>query len=74
MIAAFNYILVFRAPYLLVFTESALEVFDVNSAQWVQTVSLKKVNFTSGIAVYVHLHCIKHVHVHYSRVHRQQAV
>ncbi len=44
VIITFNFVLVFRAPYLLVFTESALEVFDVNSAQWVQTVSLKKVN------------------------------
>ena len=39
----FYCLVVYRAPYLLVFTESALEVFDVNSAQWIQTISIKKV-------------------------------
>lgn len=33
----------YTAPYLTVFSENALDVFDVRRAEWVQTVPLKKV-------------------------------
>ncbi|KAL2805831.1 serine/threonine-protein kinase MRCK gamma [Daubentonia madagascariensis] len=33
----------YAAPYLTVFSESAIDVFDVRRAEWVQTVPLKKV-------------------------------
>lgn len=33
----------YAAPYLTVFSENAIDVFDVRKAEWVQTVPLKKV-------------------------------
>ena len=33
----------YAAPYLTVFSENAIDVFDVRRAEWVQTVPLKKV-------------------------------
>ncbi|XP_037694284.1 serine/threonine-protein kinase MRCK gamma isoform X3 [Choloepus didactylus] len=33
----------YAAPYLTVFSENAIDVFDVRRAEWVQTVALKKV-------------------------------
>lgn len=33
----------YTAPYLTVFSENAIDVFDVRKAEWVQTVPLKKV-------------------------------
>ncbi|KAJ6656916.1 hypothetical protein lerEdw1_002917 [Lerista edwardsae] len=33
----------YNSPYLSVFSENALDVFDVRKAEWIQTVSLKKV-------------------------------
>ncbi|XP_008591497.1 PREDICTED: serine/threonine-protein kinase MRCK alpha-like [Galeopterus variegatus] len=33
----------YNAPYLLVYSENAVDIFDVNSAEWVQTVPLRKV-------------------------------
>uniref|UniRef100_A0A670JY47 non-specific serine/threonine protein kinase n=1 Tax=Podarcis muralis TaxID=64176 RepID=A0A670JY47_PODMU len=33
----------YNAPYLSVFSENAVDVFDVRKAEWIQTVSLKKV-------------------------------
>lgn len=33
----------YTAPYLTVFSENAIDVFDVRRAEWVQTVPLKKV-------------------------------
>lgn len=33
----------YAAPYLTVFSENAVDVFDVRKAEWVQTVPLKKV-------------------------------
>ena len=34
----------YAAPYLTVFSENAIDVFDVRRAEWVQTVPLKKVS------------------------------
>lgn len=34
---------VFNDPYLLVFCESNLEVYEVNTGAWEQTISIKKV-------------------------------
>lgn len=33
----------YTAPYLTVFSENSVDVFDVRRAEWVQTVPLKKV-------------------------------
>uniref|UniRef100_A0A8C4TN76 Serine/threonine-protein kinase MRCK alpha-like n=1 Tax=Erpetoichthys calabaricus TaxID=27687 RepID=A0A8C4TN76_ERPCA len=33
----------YTAPFLLVFTENAVDIFDVNRVEWIQTISLKKV-------------------------------
>lgn len=33
----------YTAPYLTVFSENSIDVFDVRRAEWVQTVPLKKV-------------------------------
>lgn len=33
----------YAAPYLTVFSENSIDVFDVRKAEWVQTVPLKKV-------------------------------
>uniref|UniRef100_A0A8D0HIL4 non-specific serine/threonine protein kinase n=1 Tax=Sphenodon punctatus TaxID=8508 RepID=A0A8D0HIL4_SPHPU len=33
----------YSAPYLSVFSENAVDIFDVRKAEWIQTVSLKKV-------------------------------
>lgn len=33
----------YTAPYLTVFSENSIDVFDVRKAEWVQTVPLKKV-------------------------------
>lgn len=38
---------VYKAPYLLVYCESGLEVFDVNTAKWIQTIPFKKVMYTN---------------------------
>lgn len=34
----------YAAPYLTVFSENAIDVFDVRRAEWVQTVPLRKVS------------------------------
>lgn len=36
----------YNAPYLSVYSENAVDVFDVNSMEWIQTIPLKKVNKT----------------------------
>lgn len=36
----------YSAPYLSVYSENAVDVFDVNTMEWIQTVPLKKVNVT----------------------------
>nr|XP_031548346.1 serine/threonine-protein kinase MRCK alpha-like [Vicugna pacos] len=33
----------YKAPYLSVYSENAVDVFDVNSVEWIQTIPLKKV-------------------------------
>ncbi|XP_029086697.1 serine/threonine-protein kinase MRCK alpha isoform X5 [Monodon monoceros] len=33
----------YNAPYLSVYSENAVDIFDVNSMEWIQTLSLKKV-------------------------------
>ena len=35
--------LVYKAPYLLVYCESALEVYEVTTGKWVQTIPFRKV-------------------------------
>lgn len=32
----------YNAPYLSVYSENAVDVFDVNSMEWIQTIPLKK--------------------------------
>ncbi|EPY87542.1 hypothetical protein CB1_000238014 [Camelus ferus] len=34
----------YKAPYLSVYSENAVDVFDVNSTEWIQTIPLKKVH------------------------------
>lgn len=34
----------YSAPYLSVYSENAVDVFDVNTMEWIQTIPLKKVN------------------------------
>lgn len=34
----------YNAPYLSVYSENAVDVFDVNTMEWIQTVPLKKVS------------------------------
>lgn len=33
----------YNAPYLSVYSENAVDIFDVNSMEWIQTIPLKKV-------------------------------
>lgn len=33
----------YNAPYLSVYSENAVDVFDVNTMEWIQTIPLKKV-------------------------------
>lgn len=35
----------YNAPYLSVYSENAVDVFDVNSMEWIQTIPLKKVRY-----------------------------
>lgn len=41
----------YAAPYLTVFSENAIDVFDVRRAEWVQTVPLKKVSAGTSLIV-----------------------
>lgn len=43
----------YNAPYLSVYSENAIDVFDVNSMEWIQTIPLKKVtsHFSVGQGV-----------------------
>lgn len=41
----------YAAPYLTVFSENAIDVFDVRRAEWVQTVPLKKVSVGTSLIV-----------------------
>ena len=36
----------YSAPYLSVYSENAVDVFDVNTMEWIQTIPLKKVRQT----------------------------
>ena len=42
---------VHRQPYLLVFCESNLEVYNVETSEWTQTISIKKVTITLIISL-----------------------
>lgn len=37
----------YNAPYLSVYSENAVDVFDVNTMEWIQTIPLKKVSAMS---------------------------
>lgn len=37
----------YNAPYLSVYSENAVDVFDVNNMEWIQTIPLKKVGGSS---------------------------
>lgn len=37
----------YNAPYLSVYSENAVDVFDVNNMEWIQTIPLKKVSGSS---------------------------
>lgn len=39
------YLTGYNAPYLSVYSENAVDVFDVNTTEWIQTIPLKKVCF-----------------------------
>lgn len=46
----------YNAPYLSVYSENAVDVFDVNTMEWIQTIPLKKVSIcqegsTAGCAL-----------------------
>ena len=34
---------VYKEPYLLVYCESGLEVYDIGTAKWIQTIPIRKV-------------------------------
>lgn len=36
----------YNAPYLSVYSENAVDVFDVNTMEWIQTMPLKRVHFS----------------------------
>ena len=36
----------YNAPYLSVYSENAVDVFDVNTMEWIQSIPLKKVTHT----------------------------
>lgn len=36
----------YNAPYLSVYSENAVDVFDVNTMDWIQTMPLKNVHFS----------------------------
>ena len=38
-----SYLSGYNAPYLSVYSENAVDIFDVNSMEWIQTLPLKKV-------------------------------
>lgn len=38
------YLAGYNAPYLSVYSENAVDVFDVNTTEWIQSISLKKVS------------------------------
>uniref|UniRef100_A0A3B3RYL5 Serine/threonine-protein kinase MRCK alpha n=1 Tax=Paramormyrops kingsleyae TaxID=1676925 RepID=A0A3B3RYL5_9TELE len=40
----------YNAPYLSVYSENAVDVFDVNTMEWIQTIPLKKVGVGAGPA------------------------
>lgn len=41
----YSLFIVYRQPYLLVFCESNLEVYNVETSEWTQTISIKKVSY-----------------------------
>lgn len=43
----------YNAPYLSVYSENAVDVFDVNTMEWIQTMPLKKVQLLFGLNSYV---------------------
>lgn len=40
----------YNAPYLSVYSENAIDIFDVNSMEWIQTIPLKKVTCCFNIS------------------------
>uniref|UniRef100_A0A8C1G6C2 non-specific serine/threonine protein kinase n=1 Tax=Cyprinus carpio TaxID=7962 RepID=A0A8C1G6C2_CYPCA len=52
----------YNAPYLSVYSENAVDVFDVNTMEWIQTMPLKKVLF-SCIFIYIKPHYKKDKHL-----------
>lgn len=52
----------YNAPYLSVYSENAVDVFDVNTMEWIQTMPLKKVLF-SCIFIYTKPHYKKDKHL-----------
>lgn len=46
-LVAVLYLSGYNAPYLSVYSENAVDVFDVNTTEWIQTIPLKKVCFFS---------------------------
>lgn len=44
-LVAVLYLSGYNAPYLSVYSENAVDVFDVNTTEWIQTIPLKKVLF-----------------------------
>lgn len=44
-LVAVLYLTGYNAPYLSVYSENAVDVFDVNTTEWIQTIPLKKVCF-----------------------------
>uniref|UniRef100_A0A673ME29 non-specific serine/threonine protein kinase n=1 Tax=Sinocyclocheilus rhinocerous TaxID=307959 RepID=A0A673ME29_9TELE len=55
-------IICYNAPYLSVYSENAVDVFDVNTMEWIQTMPLKKVLF-SCILIYTKPHYKKDRHL-----------
>lgn len=33
----------YKAPYLIVYSENAVDIFDIHTSEWIQTIPLKKV-------------------------------
>ena len=39
----------YNAPYLSLYSENAVDVFDVNTMEWIQTIPLKKVSGAASL-------------------------
>lgn len=51
----------YNAPYLSVYSENAIDVFDVNNMEWIQTIPLKKVGEDTALPLAPPAGCTSHL-------------